>query len=285
LLIALLVSAVVSQVVVDQRFARTFTDRSITWFRSPEMMRRLAVGFDAVLADLYWIRTVQYYGDTKLSTTGKKGYELLYPLLDMTTTLDPRFNVAYRFGAILLSEAYPNGPGHPDAAIALLRKGIESMPERWEYYHDAGFVEYWWRHDSQSASRWLLEASKLPGAPDWLVPVAASMLAEGGARDPARALWTELARTAEQDWLRTAASRALLQLDAEAAIEQLQALVNRYYDITGDFPAGWPDVVQVGLIRRIPIDPAGMPYALDPVSGAVDLSRDSPLFPLPRGRG
>ncbi len=189
----------------------------------------------------------------------------------MTTSLDPQFNIAYRFGAILLSEGYPNGPGNPDDAIELLQKGIRTTPERWQYYHDAGFVEYWWRQDGQAASKWLLEASKLPGAPKWLPPVAASMLAEEGARDSARALWTELANTAEQDWLRNAANRALLQLDAEAAIEQLQPIVNRYYDITGDFPAGWPDVVRAGLIRGIPIDPAGTTYALDPVSGAVDV--------------
>jgi hypothetical protein len=282
LLAALLAGAVGSQVVLDARPVPSVAGPSVTWVRSPEIMRRLALGFDDLLADIYWIRAVQYYGDTKLSTAEKKEYELLYPLLDMTTTLDPRFNVAYRFGAILLSEGYPNGPADPDAAIALLRKGIQTTPERWQYYHDAGFVEYWWRQDARAAANWMLEASKQPGAPSWLPPVAASFLAEGGARDSARALWTELANTTDQDWLRTTANRALLQLDAETAIEQLQPVVNRYRDIRGSFPSGWPDVVSAGLLRGIPLDPAGKPLALDPVSGAVDVSRDSPLFPLRR---
>ena len=39
--------------------------------------------------------------------TTDKTYTLLYPLLDLTTTLDPRFTVAYRFGAIFLAEPYP----------------------------------------------------------------------------------------------------------------------------------------------------------------------------------
>ena len=79
-------------------------------------------------------------------------------------------------------------------------------------------------------------------------------------------------------------SRALLQLDAEAIIEQLQPVVNRYYDLKGSFPSGWPEVVGAGLVPGIPLDPAGKPFALDPVSGAVDVSRDSPLFPLRPGR-
>jgi hypothetical protein len=284
LLAVLLAGAVGSQVVLDARPAPSVAERSVTWVRSPEIVRRLALGFDALLADIYWIRTVQYYGDTKLSTAAKKEFELLYPLLDMTTTLDPQFNVAYRFGAILLSEAYPNGPGDPDAAIALLRKGIQATPGRWQYYHDAGFVEYWWRHDGRAASEWILEASKQPGAPGWLPPVAASMLADSGAQESARALWTELANATDQGWLRAAATRALLQLDAEVAIEQLQPVVNQYYDIRGSFPSDWPDMVNAGLIRGIPLDPAGTPFALDSVSGAVDVSRDSPLFPLRRSR-
>jgi hypothetical protein len=285
LLVALLGSAVGSQVVLDARLARPDTGRDVTWFRSPGLMRRLALGFDAVLADLYWIRTVQYYGRTRLSTDQNKQYERLYPLLDMTTSLDPRFTIAYRFGAILLSEGNPNGPGDSDGAIALLRKGIQATPQRWQYYHDAGFVEYWWRADYQAASGWFLEASKVPASPSWLAPVAASMLAEGGVRDASRALWTELANTTDQSWLRTAATRALRQLDAEVVIEQLQPIVNRYYDLNGRFPSDWRDMELAGLIRGLPVDPTGVPYSLDPVSGAVDVSRDSSLFPLRRGRG
>ena len=146
-----------------------------------------------------------------------KDYELLFPLLDITTTLDPRFNIAYRFGAILLSEGYPNGPGSPDEAIALLEKGIRESPDKWEYYHDAGFVEYWWRRDTRAAADWFMHAiADCPTAPNWLQPLAASILAEGGDQLAARALWTQLAQTAEQEWMRQTARTRLQQLDAEA---------------------------------------------------------------------
>ena len=49
-------------------------------------------------------------------------------MLDLTTTLDPLFNVAYRFGAIFLAEPYPGGAGRPDLAIALLEKGLQARP-------------------------------------------------------------------------------------------------------------------------------------------------------------
>lgn len=274
----LLPAAVGAQVAFEDVYPPRDTRPETLWVRSPGLMRRLSVGFAAVMADVYWIRAVQYYGDTKLSMTTNRNYDLLYPLLDTTTTLDPRFNIAYRFGAILLSEGYPNGPGEIDGAIALLQKGIRAMPEKWQYYHDAGFVEYWWR-DHKAASEWFLKASKVPGAPPFLPTIAARALADGGDRATARALWQGLA-TAEHEWLRQSARRALMRLDAEDEIEALQRIVDAFHGDTGRYPAGWIELAQLGRVRRIPLDPSGVPYALDPVSGAVSVTPDSALYPL-----
>jgi hypothetical protein len=284
-LVVLLTSAVAAQVALDGAFPRGIVLQEVHWIRSTGLMRRLTLGFNAIWADVYWIRAVQYYGDTKLSKEQKRDYSLLYPLLDMTTTLDPRFNIAYRFGAILLSEGYPNGPGDTDQAIALLRKGMREMPEKWQYLHDAGFVHYWWRRDSKAAADWFTKAAEKPGAPNWLTPLAASVLAEGGQYDNARGLWAQLLINSDQEWLKDAARRGLMQLDAEAHIELLQErVVNPFYDEHGRFPASWLEVVKLGKLRRIPVDPSGTSYTLDPVSGAIDVAKTSPLYPL-RSRG
>ena len=100
-------------------------------------MKRLTFGFEALTADAYWIRAIQYFGEHSrraqaqladelqppqaLAADPPVSFELLYPLLDIATTLDSRFNIAYRFGAVFLAEAYPRGPGRPDLAIALLQ--------------------------------------------------------------------------------------------------------------------------------------------------------------------
>jgi hypothetical protein len=281
-LVVLLVAATTMQVVLEGKLQRPATTPGVHWIQSPGLMRRLAVGFNAIWADIYWIRAVQYYGDTKLRVDEKKQFDQLYPLLDITTSLDPHFNIAYRFGSILLSEGYPNGPGNTDQAIALLQKGIKETPEKWQYYHDAGFVEYWWRRDPEAAAEWFLKASKMPGAPNWLQPLAASVLAEHGERDASRALWTQLAEHAEHQWIRQAAVRGLMQLDAEAHIELLEPFVHKFFDTFGRFPKGWQEMTggPVRWLRNLPIDPAGYIYQLDPVTGSITVAKDSPLFPL-----
>jgi hypothetical protein len=279
-LVVFLVSAPATQIAMEGAFQRPPQPPPVYWVQSPELMRRLTMGFNAIWADLYWIRAVQYYGSTRLSSDDTKDYDRLYPLLDITTSLDPHFNIAYRLGSILLSEGYPNGPGQADQALMLLQKGIREMPDKWQYYHDAGFVEYWWRRDSKAAADWFVKGSKLPGAATWLEPLAASVLAEGGERDAARAMWQELEANAEHDWLRDAAKRGLMQLDAEAHIDALEALVHKFYDVYGRFPATWLEMTQVRMLKGIPVDPTGAAYTVDPVSGSVNVSSASPLYPL-----
>ena len=279
-LIVLLVSATTTQVVLEGRLQKPAVMPGVHWIRSPGLMRRLAMGFNAIWADIYWIRAVQYYGGTRLSVDDKKNYDQLYPLLDITTSLDPQFNIAYRFGSILLSEGYPNGPGQTDQAIMLLQKAMREMPGKWQYLHDAGFVEYWWHRDAQAAADWFIKGSRLPGAPSWLGPLAASVLAEHGEREASRAVWTQLNRTADHEWIRQAARRGLLQLDAEGQIEILEPLVHTFFDRNGRFPASWHEMTAAKLLRQVPVDPTGHVYDLDPVTGTVNVGRKSTLFPL-----
>jgi hypothetical protein len=279
-LVALLASATAMQVAVEGRVQRPAMMPGVHWIQSPGLMRRLAVGFNAIWADIYWIRAVQYYGSTSLSTDEKKNFDQLYPLLDITTSLDPYFNIAYRFGSILLSEGYPNGPGNTEQAIMLLEKGIRESPDKWQYYHDAGFVEYWWRRDSRAAAEWFSRGAKRPGAPNWLQPLAASVLAEGGERDASREMWTQLARSGEHEWIRKAAERGLMQLDAESHIEILEKVVHKFYDMYGRFPQAWWELTRIKMLNYFPVDPTGEVYSLDPVTGSVDVARKSTLYPL-----
>jgi len=280
-LVLFFVAVVTVQVLADEATIRAATP-SVSWIRSPGMMQRLALNYDALAADVYWVRAVQYYGDTRLSKDPNKNYDLLYPLLDITTTLDPDFKIAYRFGAILLSEGYPGGAGQPDEAIALLEKGMKHAPERWEYPYDAGFVEYWWKQDYPAASAWLIKASKVPNAPNWLPTVAASMLAEGGSRADARQLWAQIGENADQDWLRRAARRGLAQIDAEEQIEVLRTVVARFQQGTGQRPQSWADLMRAGMLRAVPVDPTRVPYVLDAATGQINVAKESTLYPLRR---
>ena len=248
--------------------------------RSAALIGRVALSYRPLVADVYWVRTLQHYGRTKLSKDPNKEYSLLEPFLDLTTSLDPRFNAAYRFGAIFLAEPFPDGPGRPDQAVALLEKGLREQPQKWEFVYDIGFVEYWWRQNYPEAARRFQQAARLPGAPSWLGPLAAVTLAQGGDRRSSRQLWERVRQAGEADWLVRAAEQRLSQLDALDQIDRLETALSAASLRLGRAPTTWRDVVAAGVLRGIPLDPAGVPYTLSE-DGRVVLDRRSPLNPLP----
>jgi tetratricopeptide (TPR) repeat protein len=266
----------------EDRWPAPSVDRpELLYLRSPAVARRLVLDYEAIAADLYWIRALQHFGQERLSPPEHvRSYALLYPLLDLTTTLDPYFSIAYRFGAIYLGEAYPGGPGRPDLAVALLQKGLAAQPTKWQYMMDLGFVYYWHLRDYKSAAAAFQRASAVRGAPTWLRPLAAVTLAEGGHRDASRALWQQLVQ-ADEPWLRDSARLRLAQLDAMDVIESLQAPVQAVRAAHPGEPVTWERLVAARLLPGIPLDSSATPFALDPVTGAITVARESKLFPLP----
>jgi tetratricopeptide (TPR) repeat protein len=250
------------------------------YLHSGPAARRAFLTFDALAADVYWMRTIQHYGRDRKSQRTSGRFELLQPLIDLTTTLDPHFNLAYRFGAIFLAMEPPDGPGRPDEAIALLEKGLAANPSRWQYAHDIGFVHYWHTGDYRQAALWFEKAAAMPGAPSWIRPLAALTLSKGGDRAGARALLNEL-RTSNEAYIRQAAERFLAQLQTLDRIDDVQARVNAFHAQTGRWPASLRELAAMGRLPGLPVDPTGTPLALDRASHRVVIGRESPLSPLP----
>lgn len=280
-LIVLLAGALVLlQIDRERRYPLQQAASQVLYVSSPAVMTRMALSFDAIVSDIYWIRAIQYYGSMRLSRSPVKHYENLYPLLDLTTSLDPQFSIAYRFGAFFLSEKAPGGAGRPDLSIKLLDKAMAANPLRWEYPYDIGFV-YYRDGDYARAAEWFRKAARVPGATNWLEPLAAVTAATGGDIESSRLIWRNILATSEQQWMRDAAEHRLQQLDAIDAIGQLERLTAEYERRHGAPPPAWDDLVRDGALRGVPLDPSGHPYVLNPYWGSVTVAEDSPMWPLP----
>ena len=285
--VLLTVSASV-QAVRDRDWTPSAPPTPTLWLSSGPIASKLALGFRSLVADVYWMRAVVYYGGKRLAGASEPhgsqsaaNFDLLYPLLDLVTSLDPHFKVAYRFGALFLTEPYPSGPGRPDLAIALLERGIANDHARWEDMEDIGFVHYWVHHDFKTAAEWFKRASEQPGAPSWMAPLAATTLAEGGDRRSSRLLWTQMLERTEIAWVRATAVTRLQQLDAMDTIEELNRRIARFVAREQRPPRDWQEFAAAEGLRAVLIDPSGRPYAFDANTGRFDVDRSSTLWPLP----
>jgi tetratricopeptide (TPR) repeat protein len=236
------------------------TLEEVLYVSSPQALKRISLGYDGLLADIYWTRAVQYFGNKHVQ--GADSYKLLAPLLEITTTLDPKLLVAYEFGSNFLTAKPPQGAGMPTEAIALVEQGIRNNPNEWRLYYDLGFIYYLDRKDYRDAADAFLRGSRVPDAHPWLKIMAARAAQEGGEAQMARMLWTTTYETTPSKDIKANAAAHLRALRVDEDVTTLEALQARYREKNGHFASSFSDLESAGLLRGIPRDPLGAPYKL-----------------------
>ena len=260
---------------IDAQRAALGQERDDVLLRSGKLLKVMSLEYAPFLADIYWTRVVQYYGNKHVRKDAN--LELLWPLLDITTTLDPNLLVAYRFGAAFLSPRAPGGAGRPDLAVQLIQRGIQANPEYWRLYEDLGFVYYFDMKDYQRASEAFLEGSKKPGAYLWMKVMAAKIAAEGESYATSLFLWNDIYESTSDPLVKRNALLHLQLLKVKEDCRQLDALADEYEKRFGRRPSRISEMVQAGLLRGIPGDPLGYAYVFGE-DGKAELNLDSPLL-------
>lgn len=256
-------------------------------YTNGETAKRISLGFNGLIADWYWMRTLQYVGrkivrfqdaNVPLDDLRALNLELLYPLLDTTTTLDPQFIAAYEYGGVVLSAI--NG----DDAIKLLRKGIAANPREWRLHQHLGYI-YWKRGEYDTASSVYGDGAKLPGAPLWMEEMQARLVAEGGSRNTAREMYRGMAEQTNDVKLKDLAEKRLLQIDSFDERDAIRDALTKFRLRAGHCAANWKDALREMLAERLPngkslqievtsgapLDPADTPYKLVADGCDVDL--------------
>jgi tetratricopeptide (TPR) repeat protein len=245
--------------------------------------RRMSLSFNGLVADWYWMRSLQYVGQklidqpegVEIDDLSQLNLKLLAPLLDTATTLDPEFIEPYEYAAIVLPAI------DVKQAIKLARKGIEANPSSWRLYQQLGYI-YWQQGDFPRASATYGEGAKLAGAPVWMEAMKARMAAEGGSRATAREIYQRIYEQSDDSKVKDMARRRLLQVDSLDQRDALRKILIAYREKIGHCPASWRDIDAVLRALHFPVDgsgapldPAGTPYILKSRECDVDLNPSS----------
>lgn len=249
-------------------------------YLSGKTARRISLGFEGLMADWYWMRSLQYVGrkimdvpdNVPIDDLGALNLKLLAPLLDVSTTLDPQFMEAYEYAAVVLPAV------NVDEAIRITRKGVEANPQAWRLYHHLGYI-YWQRGDFKTAGEYYGTGATTPDAPAWMQAMKARMVAEGGSRNTAREIYARMAEGSNEEQIKEMARRRLMQLDSWDQRDTLRKLLTAYKNQYGRCVASWRDVA--GVLQTLhlavdgtgaPVDPSGSPYRL--VKGGCEVDLD-----------
>jgi tetratricopeptide (TPR) repeat protein len=244
--------------------------------------RHMALAFNGLAADWYWMRSLQYVGGkiVAFEDTHNEGFgladldlHLLPSLLRMSIALDPQFIAPYEYGAMLLPEV------SRDDAIPLLNSGLAANPSTWRLYHLLGYV-YWQRHDYEKASELYVKGARLPGAPSWMAAMGARMKAEGGSRAAAREMYRHLYDASTDPAVKDMVDKQLMRLKSLDERDEIRNALNAYKAKNGRCVSSWREIAnelraaQLTLDAKsgAPLDPSATPYEL--IKNGCDVGLD-----------
>lgn len=231
-------------------------------------LKGFVFGAEGLIADWYFIRSLQYIGDKIVAHKGNINIDdlrelnprLLYPLLENATDLDPHFIAAYSYGALVLPAI------DEEKAIALAAKGIKNNPGEWRLYQYLGYI-YWKLGRYDLAAETYEKGAAVQGASSFMRLMAAAMKTEGGSRETARLIYREmLAEPGDEQTLSTAEHR-LKELDMLDQREAIDKTLVYLKDRNGRCTASLTEIT--GMLRTVKL-PAGRQFTLDKADRLVD---------------
>lgn len=176
----------------------------LAYYPSGQFLEPATLGHAETAADLAWLKSVQYYGEHRHTDNR---FESLYHVFDILTTLAPRFQAAYVFGAFALAQEGFDFP----RAEQLMRKGLDANPRSGPLAFELGFL-YYVRpggRDLRKAAAAFELAARLPGGPPESARFAAFSRQNSGDLAVAYELWSQVERTTANAYLRDIASKQM----------------------------------------------------------------------------
>ncbi len=293
ILVISLIAAVTVQHWIDGKKGEASAVEESLYFTSGATLRQTSLGFEGIMSDLYWLRTVQYFGGRIMAQTGTLNIGnvsswnlvLLEPLINITTQLDPQYVAAYRFGSAFLPDV------DPEKAMKLAQRAIRDNPNTWQLYQDLGYI-YWKQKRFQEASETYLTGSRIGNAPSWMAQLSAAMLAKGGERDTARQMFAKIYDTTDDPNIKQTSLSRLQFYQASDEIDFLNKQLEAFRTARGSCPNHPSQLLRIlppGAVQKLrqygmafdqnmtPLDPHGFAYSLVVSECKIKLSADSTI--------
>jgi hypothetical protein len=213
-------------------------------------------GFRNFLADIVWMEAVQVAGSEEMTP---EDYNRLHGLLNVVANFDPKFEIPYLLGGLILGESTP----HAGKALRILGRGKIQYPADWRFPFYIGYTSYFSLGETETAGKAMAEAARLPGSPAYLPGLASRMLSEARVPEAALALLETIVRQESDPARRVVLERRIREVTVERDLQALEAAVDRYRGKLGAPPETLSALVREGILPAIPEEPSGGNYILE----------------------
>jgi hypothetical protein len=246
---------------------------------NPQIIRVIGRSQLEFVADLFWVRMANMAGRAQTSSE----YAALLPIGNFIADLSPKFKYPYLLGGALApvrrfpSHDYDNAK----EAVELMARGTRDVPTFARLYVQKAYSEMEMLHDSLSAGRTFMQASRVAGAPAFCGALATRLLSENGQFQDASQLAVELAQSDDPE-VRADFQHRLLQIKLEELLVQIDAGIDAFQQREGRRPASVKELVDAHDLPGFPMDPFGGEIIITPdgARSTVEMSRLKAYIPL-----
>ena len=226
----------------------------------PAVLRGIFAGQQHLIADYYWLLTINRVG----AATTAEELRKVYPYADLVTDLDPDFEYAYRFAALTLPVQTADGQiANLPEAEKLLRKGLQRFPGNRKLLFQIAFNYMYYEGRYEEAADIFQQLAQDPTAPKWYGALATRLYAAGGDLDTSAYLTQQLLETCIDPELCENYERRLVEIEQERLLRAIDDAVTRFEKARGRRPRDFSELTATGLLTGLPPDPFGGEYYLD----------------------
>jgi hypothetical protein len=172
-----------------------------------------SLGYRTAAADIAWLQAVQYYGEHRQGGNDLGQFE---HYVEAVQTLDPRFEQAGVFGAVVVASEKNDLPG----ALEILRRSARANPESPAAPFEMGFLTFVQGGDLDAALAYLRMAAQRPGGKERAERFMAFLNRRLGRLETAWLLWNDLAHNAHDPGMRLVAADNLRKVEAALRARQ-----------------------------------------------------------------
>jgi hypothetical protein len=214
--------------------------------------RILALGNQGLLSDYMFLKTATFVGGRSGSgeQLNEEDWQFVTSSLDVVTDLDPYFVDPYMLAEGLLAW----DAGKPEEANRLLSKGMKYRTFDWRLPFFVGFNHFYFLKDYETASGFIMTASRLPGSPAYLATLGARLAYYGGKSKTALLFLEEMLAETDDVLLRSRLEMRMLALERAVAIEDA---LGKFKAQEGRSPEKLIELVTAGYLSELPLDPYG----------------------------
>lgn len=210
----------------------------------------LAVGYEAFAADMLWLRSLEYFGDSRFKQTG---FVAIVPLLELVLDLDPQYCVVYRKSGLILTSGEIMDLGR---AENWLKRGVRECPDDWFIPFSLGFNLFFYQRRFSESAVYLAEAAKRPGAPDYTRDLAVRVGATGGDLDSTEAIIVDMMEQEDDEGVLRSLKERLDEVKTERVLRALDEVIEKA-KAGGATIERLDDLVALGFVKQLPVDPSG----------------------------